>query len=480
MMNVYIIAGWLSLVALFQGLKPLPEGVYYESDVYPVADSNMTFLVDLTFKDSLGETQHHQEIFDSVFAYIETAEKYILIDMFLFNSYKGPSDWSLIELSADLSALLIARKRAVPEIEIDFITDPVNTLYGGILHPELEAMRVAGINTIVTDLTHLRDSNPLYSPVWRTFFQWFGNTSSYGFLPNAFSDKLDPVTLRSYLAFINLKANHRKVFVADYRDEMVSVVTSANPHSASADFSNIGLVVKGELWQDIYRTEEGLAKFSDSKLSGEAALNFKEDTKKVSLENTIQLITEGKIYEAVIEHIGTTTQGDTVKIAMFYLSNRQIIKTLLQASDRGVAIRLILDPNKDGFGFHHNGTPNRPVVKELKKKSGDKIKVRWYHTHGEQFHSKLTLIKKERGAHIAILGSSNFTRKNLKNYNMETDVLLTLAPNSSIFREIDEYHDNLWKNRGAGYTTDCSEFNDAGFMKTILYRFQEFTGLSTY
>jgi len=208
MMPVYIFAAWLGLVALYQDIKPLPEGVNYVGEAQFLADPNMVFLNDLTSTDSSGEKHYEQEIFDSVFACIQSAEKYILLDMFLFNSYKGPSAWSLNELSAELSHLLIQKKQENPSLQIDFITDPVNTLYGGLEHPELEAMQEAGINTIIVDLTRLRDSNPAYSPVWRTVFQWLGNTSKYGFLPNAFSNERSRVTLRSYSSLPYFGSKH--------------------------------------------------------------------------------------------------------------------------------------------------------------------------------------------------------------------------------------------------------------------------------
>lgn len=480
MTYIYILLGWLGFVAFYQDVKPLPPGVNIAGEIQLVADSNMVFLHDLTSLDSAGERHYEQEIFDSLFACIRSAQKYILLDMFLFNSYKGPSAWSMNELSADLSHLLIEKKQLNPSIQIDFITDPVNTLYGGTRHHELEAMREAGINIIITDLSKMRDSNPAYSPVWRTFIQWFGNTSKYGLLPNAFSSELPRTTLRSYLSFLNLKANHRKVFIADNGEKMISIITSANPHSASADFSNIGIMVEGEIWQDIYDAEFGVAQFSGSQLFEVATLPVDTINHNNQYPNSIQLITEGEILTAILRNMENSSQGDSIKMAMFYLSNRKIVRALLDASDRGVDVRLILDPNKDGFGFHHNGTPNRPVVKELIKKSKGQIQVRWYHTRGEQFHSKLTFFKKQTGNHIVIMGSANMTRKNLENYNLETNVLLSLDPTSSVGREIDNYFEKLWWNRGYDYTVDRNVFDDSSFLKTILYRFQEFSGLSTY
>ncbi len=471
---------WLSLVSLYHSTKPVPAGVNYASESYSIADSSMNLITDVTFADSSGEIKHEQEIWDSIFAYIESADQYILLDMFLFNAYKGPANWSLNELTNDLCDRLIEKKLSHHQINIDFITDPVNTLYGGILHTELESMKQAGINVIETDLTKLRDSNPLYSPIWRTLFQWLGNTSRYGFLPNAYSKDLDPVTLRSYLAFLNLKANHRKVFIADHGKNMVSIITSSNPHSASADFSNIGIIVKGDLWRDIYRTEQSVAQFSGGNLSGDFLLNRVVGNMVDSTRNRIQLITERKIRDALVAHIGAAGEGDSIKIAMFYLSNRKIIKTLLKASDNGASVQIILDPNRDGFGYEHPGTPNQPVARELIRRSDNKIKIRWFHTHGEQFHTKLSMIQKQDEPFVAVLGSSNLTRKNINGFNLETDVLLQLQPESALSSELEAYFLNLWENREQQFTVPYDALAGGGVIQTCLYWFQEGTGISTY
>ena len=68
---------------------------------------------------------------------------------------------------------------------------------------------VLGVNVIVTDLVKLRDSNPIYSAVWRSFIRWFGNSAEGGWLPHPFSDAEEQVTARSYLTMVNFKANHR-------------------------------------------------------------------------------------------------------------------------------------------------------------------------------------------------------------------------------------------------------------------------------
>jgi len=79
-----------------------------------------------------------------------------------------------------------------------------------------------------------------------------------------------------------------------------------------------------------------------------------------------------------------------------YMVTRDKFDTLLvnKAAEAGVDVKIILDPSKDAFGREKNGIPNQPVAYELTKKSHGKIRIRWYHTHGEQFHTKLTLIEK--------------------------------------------------------------------------------------
>ena len=152
----------------------------------------------------------------------------------------------------------------------------------------------------------------------------------------------------------------------------------------------------------------------------------------------------------------------------------------MQASENGATVLMIQDPVKDGFGYYRNGVPGRPVAHELKRRSKAKIEIRWYHTHGEQFHSKLTYIKKKSGITEVILGSANLTRKNIGNYNLETNVFLSLPTSAKFVREIDQYFNRMWYNRDGYFTADYSEFASASILKKFQYRFQEFTGFATY
>jgi phosphatidylserine/phosphatidylglycerophosphate/cardiolipin synthase-like enzyme len=461
-------------------VMPLPEGVDFQSKGYCVSAENIKFLADLTYKDAVGEMVHEQEIFDTIFTLIDNARAYILIDMFLFNSYTGKSEKPYRRLSTELMSSLIKKKEQIPSINIDVITDPVNNVYGGVKSKEVNMLRNAGINVIYTDLRELRDSNLLYSPIWRLFIQWFGNSDSGGIFKHPFSEDEPGITLRSYLALLNFKANHRKVILADNLGKWTTVITSANPHDGSSAHSNIALKITGDFGREIYTAEKSVAAFSHGKLHD---VSFEHmDPKNAGQTDCVcsYLVTEKKIEEELIKELESLKPGDSVFMALFYLSHRNIIKALLKAAEAGINVKIILDPSKDAFGRKKNGIPNRPVAHELTKKSHGQIKIRWYHTHGEQFHTKLTLIEKQNGTAVVVLGSANLTRKNIGNFNLELDAKVVGNSSAAVIREIKQYYDRIWHNQGGHYTEDYPFYEDTSFMKTFLYRLYESTGISTF
>ncbi len=467
---------WVLIILLsgctYHVYKGMPDGTNYESEYYYVNENEIDFLYDLTYK-SVEQIISEQEIFDTIFCHIDSAKTYILIDMFLFNSYIGEADQTYRKLSEELSDKLIHKKNK-SNIQIDFITDPINILYKGADSKELIKMEEAGINVINTDLKKLPDSNILYSFIWRTFFQWFGNSKEGGTLAHPFSSKEQKVTFRSYLTLLNFKANHRKVFVADVKDTWVSVITSANPHDGSSAHSNIGILVYGDFAEEIFKAETSVANFSKGSLSSKIYTERKEDKKVIKLK----LITEEKIKDNLILEINHSAKTDSIKMGMFYLSDRDVIKSLITASKRGVNIRIILDPNKDAFGREKKGIPNRPVAYELVKKSKGKIQVKWYSTHGEQFHSKLILFESPKKENTVIMGSANLTKRNIGNKNLEMNVLLKAKFNSAPIQEIHNYFDLLWNDEK--YTVDYEVYANRSLWKKLIYRFTEFWGTSSF
>lgn len=446
-------------------IKPLPKGISVEGEAYEV--SNVDFLYDLTYKKD-GKKMQEQAIFDKVFKLISNAEKFIVIDMFLFNNDYDRKD-SYPEISLKLANALIIQKQKYPELKITFITDEMNTFYGSYMPKNLEMLKNNGCNVVLTNLNKLRDSNPVYSGVWRTFFQWF-KTSDKGWLRNPFSPDSPKVTLRSYMKLLNLKANHRKLIVTEKK----ALISSANPHDASANHSNIAFLIDGPIMKDIIASEKAVANFSGSDITD---LYTKSEKLKGNIK--VSLLTEGKIRKNLLEEIEKTISGDKIEIGMFYMSERNIIKELIKASKRGVNIKIILDSNKDAFGMEKNGIPNRPVAYELSNKSNKEIKIRWYDTNGEQFHTKLIKITNKNES-IIFGGSANLTRRNIGDYNLEADLKIQAPNDSKVAVDIEKYFDRLWNNRDGNYTVALEKFYKKSFFKTIIYRFQEWSGLSSF
>lgn len=287
---------------------------------------------------------------------------------------------------------------------IFFITDEVNTNYNSAPNPLLENMKRAGIQVVQTDVDPLRDSTPIYSAVWRTFFQWFGQQGT-GWIPNLMASDGPDVTARSYLKLLNVKANHRKLVA----NEQTALISTGNVHDASAYHSNVALEVKGPIIGDILQTEQAVLDFSGG---GQLPAYTPQAEPKVPSNKDsyrIKYLTEGKVYTSVLDGIGQTKKGDSIHMGMFYLADRKVLNSLLDASARGVNIQLLLDPNENAFGQEKIGIPNRPVAQELSDKSGGNIQIRWYHTTHEQFHTKLIYIAKAQGEHIIWGGSTNLT-----------------------------------------------------------------------
>ena len=476
-----IVAAWAA-IGLWNTTRPMAPGTDVDGAAVTIEAADVQFLSDLTYSDSQGRQVYEQRIFDEIFRLVDAAESFVIADFFLFNDQMGAANPAHRRLSRELADHLIARKAARPNLAVLVITDPINDVYGGARSGLFDELRHAGIEVVLTDLSPLRDSNPVYSSLWRTLAQWWGNAPSGGSLDNPFDNGPSRVTLRSWLALLNFKANHRKLIVADRQDAtLVALVTSANPHDASSGHSNVALRFTGTAALQLVESELAIARFSG--WPGHIYASS-PTAPQVDAANAVQLkfVTESAIREHLLGAIDAARNGDAVRIATFYLADRKIVNALLGAAARNVNVRLILDPNRDAFGRQKDGVPNRPVANELVTKGAGKIEVRWYRTHGEQFHTKLALVTRS-GRLIASLGSANLTRRNLGNYNLEANMALECTVNAPPAVAMLGYFDRLWDNDGAvgaEYTAPFGAYEDTDSGRYWRYRIMEATGMSTF
>lgn len=466
---------WLS-VTLSTRVQ-MPDGLTHDGSARPLADAEL--LVDTTYLDADGRRQSDQTIFDAVFKMIADARELIVIDMFLFNPFHGPEPERTRDLTSELTRALIDARAANGDLTVVLITDPINTVYGGLEAEHLQRLRRVGVEVVMTRLTALRDSNPSYSGLWRWLARPFGNTTEGGWLPNALGD--GEVTLRSYLALLNFKANHRKTLVADDgRGGLRALVTSANPHTDSSAHSNIALRFAGPAATDLMRTEQAVLQFSsdDVRIPDRWLRVGPRETGKPP-DATIRIVTENAIESAILDALQVAGADDRVRLAMFYLSDREVIEALKAARERGADVRALLDPNRDAFGREKNGVPARPVAAELVNAG---IDVRWCDTHGEQCHFKALLVETAgNGRFLSVLGSANFTRRNLDDFNLETDVTLSLPADHALAISMTTWFDGLWENRnGRHFSVPYADFADERPKLRWTYRLMEATGWSSF
>jgi phosphatidylserine/phosphatidylglycerophosphate/cardiolipin synthase-like enzyme len=476
---------WL-LTAVWNLFKPLPDGVSVRGTIVETPLSELQFLSDVTGADVFGAPVVRQQIFDSVIGLIGQSREYLVLDFFLFNGQRGATAGTKPhrELSVELRDALLARKRALPQMQILVIADPINDVYGGLPSRDLAALRAAGIDVVTPDLDALRDSNFIYSSFWRLTMRWWTTDGSgEAYLPNPLDAGPDRVTIGAWARLLNFKADHRKVIIGDDGiGGITGIVTSANPHDASSAHSNVALKLSGAALAPLLESELAIA--ADAGWSGDLSTSPIPAAASGAPETMarVQILTESEIRAAIVRNFAGARVGDSIDIAMFYLSERNVIQALLAAAKRGVAVRVLLDPNKDAFGRTKNGIPNRSVATELAAASDGAIQVRWFRTHGEQFHSKLVAMRTATEFWFT-LGSANLTRRNLEDFNLEANVAASVPLNAEVASQISAWFDSLWNNRGPPeleYTAEFGTYADPSQSSYWLYRLMEATGLSTF
>ncbi|MEX0824291.1 MAG: phospholipase D-like domain-containing protein [Woeseia sp.] len=464
LMALYLATG------VFHSYKPLPEGLDVATPWR--SSGEIAFLADTTWTDRHGQRHSEHEIFDRAVAMIASAESLVVADFFLINAFAGEAGGGYRPLSRELVDALVARRIHDPGQQALLITDPFNTLYGGLEQPLFATLRAAGVPVVITDLRALRDSNVTWSALWRICCQWFGNSTGGGWLPNPVAE--EPVSLRTYFALLNFKANHRKTLVADSPGGWAGLVTSGNPHDASSRHHNVAVHFGGPAALDLLQTELAVATFSGGP---ELALPHAADADEAGGAE-LRILTESRIRDAALEMIGGAGPGDRVDLLMFYLSHRAIVRALVTAHDRGARLRVLLDPNRDAFGRKKDGVPNRQVALELHRAG---IPVRWCNTAGEQCHGKMLVVEHADGTCTMLAGSANFTRRNLDNLNLETSVQVRGRGITPVLADVAAFFDARWNNEpGRVYSLPYEAFADASGLRYWRYRFMEWSGWSSF
>lgn len=456
---------------IYHTVKPLPQGLNYRSEPYAISHQDVQFLADYTFSNSENVLQTEQQIFSQMLTMIAQAKRVIVLDMFLLNGEQGQlQQQNLMPMNERLVEALLQKKREYPDIAIHILTDPINSLYGSILPAHYTKLRNAGIELTETNLSALRASNPIWSGFWYMCCQSLNSSANNGWIPSPFND--NKMTLTSYFQLFNLRANHRKVLISDNEDTWQTLITSANIHDASSLNANVAMLIKGNFAQETLKAENAVAMMSGVGLP----LLVLAQQQVENADTQIQLLTEQAIYDKALQMINHTQANDEIKLLMFYLSERNIIQALKNAQARGVKVQVLLDPSLNAFGRQKNGIPNQPVAYELNQAG---IAVRWCKTAQEQCHSKMLIVNSASESEI-LQGSANFTARNLKNYNLESDVWLKSSKERDFIVQANQYFDDVWHNKQHQMSLDYTAYAESSTLKYWQYRFMEWSGLSSF
>ena len=505
---VLLMGGVLLSPFFFVKQRELPKGAHCRLGPYDAARHEVRLLQDCTaYDEAAGERVIHQEIFDAVLQQIRQARTLIYADFFLWNPWQGAVPETYRSVAEELAQALIAQKQAYPDLAVLVLTDPINRCYGAQEPAFFKKMADAGIAVVFTDLNQMRDSNPLYSFPARFYGGLLGRISGVNHwldqprLKNVFSAEAGEMSARQWLTLLHFKANHRKLLISDAPDGAYSLlVTSMNPANGSAAHDNAALQVTGPLAVKVLQQELDVVRWSAEQANNvlnavaltevlpvlEQIAQGAEAPLEERPDAAVYWLSEAAICDQIVMMLQQVEPGDLVRVAMFYLSDQKVIAALKTALLQKAEIRLLLDPNKDAFGRTKNGIPNRPVAESLlafSRQNDTKLAVRWAATHGEQFHTKAMSITSSRLPYRQLLlGSANWTRRNLQDYNLEADLYLRDVPGPT--DRFDAAFDQAWFNTGSYvYSDDYSAFaekNWARWWKQRAYYIQEKTGLCTF
>jgi hypothetical protein len=330
------------------------------------------------------------------------------------------------------------------------VTDPANEVSGGTPAPTLASLEQAGIIVARVRLDRLRDSNPLYSGLWRLLLGWWSDP---------FDEAPGQASMRGWARMLNFKADRRQLLVADDG--------SGGWSALIAPVGGAGLVLKGSLARAMIASELHIAKWSadEDRLPAPAQM---DGGGLGSID--ARFLSEGGLEAALLDAVRAAGQGDQISIAVADLSHRPLIAAAIAAAWRGAQLRVLLS---------RNPMPNQVVADELLRNGGGRIEVRWYPGDPAAPRPSLLTVKHRNDLWVN-LSSANFTRRSLSDLDLDAGVELRMPPRAAPARAVAEYFDGLWSGAAAG----------AGLAKEVAakpaasaywrYRFAEATGLSSF
>lgn len=415
--------GAYAAVAAYYRWRPQPEGINGYPATYRVPPEAIRFFHDTPWYED-GHRHSERQIAPELIRIIRNAHRFVVMDVFLFNLQHADQDEPFVPTTRQIvDAFQESRAQGW------FITDPINTSWGTAVSPPLRWLEEAGVEVCITNVRKLRDSNLIYSPLWRLTLGWFGTR-----MPPRISSPLEPgakVTPWAVLDAINVHANHRKIAIADDGDDYITLVTSSNFEDASSFFGNTGITVRSAAIAHHYlEAEKALARASGCEIPVEIP------ARETDGDALVTPLLGAQIKQAIIDDLEDARPGDRLFLFAQYLSEREVIEALVRASDRGVEGVLVLDQNKMSFGRPRSGFPNQLMGPELKQRT--RFEIRWANIEVEEYHNQFIVLERDDSCTIHA-GSANFSRRGLSNTVLENNIRVDAPISAGVSRQVMSY-----------------------------------------
>jgi hypothetical protein len=489
---VLLLVAW-SLGVVWLSLKRLPPGLHIAGAWAPMPAQSARFLRDLSAADANGAPLIDQQINAELLGMIARAHQLVLLDTGLFGDLPaaGPGASRLrtaLPIASGIVDTLSRAKAQHPDLAILLLTDPSTLQMDGAQHL-LERLATAGVEVIAVDVAHLRPPDAAFTSFWDLCCRWWSRALTAAAWPTPLEVGPPEVSMQLWGELRNYQRSHRQLLLADDGAGGIEALLFSHPLHAEAGIeSATALKLSGSALEPLIESEFTLAQFSGWSDGGEMqarAQRLLEQQRRRALidhadSTRARVVTEAAIASTLVERIDAARKGDHIAIAALYLAQRELVRALIDAARRGVDVRLLLDPGKDGFGYHHSGIPNRQVASELISASDGAIRVRWYRTHGEQFSAGVVLILNADKCWLMV-GTADLSRRDLGDFNLAAAAVVELPQAAAAAGSAVGWFDALWYNRasiGTEYTTDADVYADASQLSYWQYRLFEATGTS--
>lgn len=492
-LGLALLVAWAA-IALWQSQKRLPPGLHIAGSWQSVPLLELRLLHDLSAADANGTPLLDQQIDAQLLRMVAQAHEFVVLDTGLFGDFPAagplaPRLRSARPVAAPLAEGLLQAKRNHPDLQILLLLDPSSVQIEMGATP-LDRLREAGIAVVPVNVDRLRAANPLFSAFWQLCCRWWTRGDAGGELPNPLGVGPSKVSLGLWGQMQGFQRSHRQLLIADDgAGALAGLIVSRAMNAEAALHSATALHLAGRALEPLLESEFVLAQFSGWTGGGSMQARAQRLVKQqhqsttpiaAASEARARVVSEAAIAEALVAQIDAARSTDSIDVAALYLSQRELVRALLDAARRGVAIRVLLDPGKDGYGYERSGIPNREVATELVASSDGAVRVRWYRTHGEQFSPSFAFIHGPQDAWL-LVGTADLSHRDLDDVNLAAAFIAELPSQAAASADALSWFDTLWYNRAAGgteYTSDADVYADASQLHYWQYRLLEASGAS--